>query len=365
MLMKRKNMDTIISICLSFFAIVLLSACSKKDHSDDKVYETTSYSTQSSEVTSPFSEQKEEVQMNFSQIKQGNYSSLLGDWEEVAVSYNRHDGNGDVWDTSKGGEIKISQDSIANGEITLTGSSMTYNDDSNTVNMWEDDKQQLNMDTSIGALALSIIFMPKNVSWESSVPPVPDTIDQSREHIFIRNSSNSYVQIFERKNNDSSKQTSEEQESEKITMNIKEIGNGHYQSINGIWKNDLGNTIEVDNDQITFSDVTNNSNPATISGLNLNIPNLNQEDGAPKLVPFHSDDNLVSSYQQNLVLSEGDGYLSLRSSTPGAIIYISFLPRDISADIQGGQTEQEKIIALATQNDPTFVGEEYVYYNVE
>lgn len=39
--------------------------------------------------------------MNLSQIKAGDYSSLLGEWEEVAVSLNRHDGNGSIWLESK------------------------------------------------------------------------------------------------------------------------------------------------------------------------------------------------------------------------------------------------------------------------
>lgn len=50
------------------------------------------------------------------------------------------------------------------------------------------------------------------------------------------------------------------------------------------------------------------------------------------------------------------------------MLYISFLPQDVAGDIQDlsqSELQQEKIIAVETQNNATLVQKEDVYYRVK
>lgn len=166
--------------------------------------------------------------------------------------------------------------------------------------------------------------------------------------------------------NESHEDTSEEQPTEAIqSMNISQIQQGDYSSLNGTWGNGLGNTIFVANNTMSFTDISNQKEAAEITGLNVDIPQLNSPEGTPELVSFMGNSDKVSSYEQQLGIEENQGFVSLRSNLPGAVIYVSFLPKGTMGDILEGDTDRDKIVAVGTQNTATSVRADYVYYKID
>ncbi|MGM0219173.1 hypothetical protein IGI43_002294 [Enterococcus sp. AZ126] len=161
---------------------------------------------------------------------------------------------------------------------------------------------------------------------------------------------------------------SEKEEQVKVVtevMNLAQIQQGDYSSLNGTWENGLGKTIYVENNTMTFTDISNQEQPAGITGLNIDIPKLNSPDGTPEIVSYMGDSNKVKSYEQQLGIEENQGFISLRSNLPGAVIYVSFLPNGIVGDIVEGEIDRDKIVAVGTQNTATSVRAAYVYYKID
>lgn len=87
---------------------------------------------------------------------------------------------------------------------------------------------------------------------------------------------------------------------------------------------------------MNFTDITVSGESGEITELNLDIPDWDSSDGTPKSVPYLEDSNKVAAYNQRLTPYDYEGVHSLRSGVPGAALYISFLPKGITGDIQGG-----------------------------
>ncbi|OTN88646.1 hypothetical protein A5819_001127 [Enterococcus sp. 7E2_DIV0204] len=145
-------------------------------------------------------------------------------------------------------------------------------------------------------------------------------------------------------------------------MDLSQIQQGDYSNLNGTWGNGLGNTIFIENNTMSFTDISNQKQPAEIIGQNVDIPLLNSSDGTPELVSYMGDSNKVKAYEQQLGLETNQGFVSLRSNLPGSVIYVSFLPKGVMGDILEGDNNQDKIVAVGTQNTATSVRAAYVYY---
>lgn len=160
---------------------------------------------------------------------------------------------------------------------------------------------------------------------------------------------------------------SHEQTKEEVAkvMDLAQIQQGDYSSLNGTWGNGLGNTIFIENTTMSFTDISNQKQPAEIIGQNVDIPLLNSPDGTPELVSYMGDSNKVKAYEQQLGLEANQGFVSLRSNLPGAVIYVSFLPKGVMGDILEGGNNQDKIVAVGTQNTATSVRAAYVYYKID
>ena len=160
---------------------------------------------------------------------------------------------------------------------------------------------------------------------------------------------------------------SHEQTKEEVpkVMDLAQIQQGDYSSLNGTWGNGLGNTIFIENNTMSFTDISNQKQPAEIIGQNVDIPLLNSPDGTPELVSYMGDSNKVKAYEQQLGLEANQGFVSLRSNLPGAVIYVSFLPKGVMGDILEGDNNQDKIVAVGTQNTATSVRATYVYYKID
>ncbi|MGM0213249.1 DUF6287 domain-containing protein [Enterococcus sp. AZ109] len=377
-----KSMKKVFIVSCLLVSLGVISGCNNPDNTEvDNSASNTNVTTETSSAErkkeTKRSDDTESETMDLTRIQNGDYSSLLGEWEEVAISLNRHDGNGNVWVPSQQTQLLISKDQLSNGSMTMQGN--TLNDGEDKTLTFSEEAGCLMADTSEGAIAWNLYFYPKGVVMSGWGEDVPEAIDSSKDRIAIRTSNNSYLQVFQRNSSNTaenqtisseSAKTNEstepaEQPKAQLSMNLNEIAVGNFTSISGTWQNGLGQTIVVGNQTMEFSDITALQNPATISGLKLTVPEWDSADGTPNMVPYIGHDNMIAEYDQQLVISNLNGILSFRSELPGAALYISFLPKGIMGDIQGGYNENEKIVALGTQNNPTAVQESYVYYKVE
>lgn len=360
---KRKNL---LSVAFLLGTISLLVACTDKKEIEETAFSTSTVESAVNQTSETVEDKKiEEKQMDLSQIQNGDYGSLLGDWEEVAISMNGHDGKGSQWRKPQGGTLTVSQNEITNGAITLIGDVLKESEEQAVTFQKED---YLVANSSGGAVIYSVYFYPKGVALRDFGEDIPERIKTDTDRIIIRSSSNSYVQVFEKKVtdkvNESSAKTTQSTEKKDLVMDIGQIETGDFSSINGIWKNERGAQLTVNDDQIEFSDVTGLDDPAIITGLSLSIIDWNAPDGSPALQVGRGGID-VPRYDQELRTQTTDGYVSLASTLPASVIYISFLPEGVTGDTQDGNSSQEKIISIATQNNPTLVNNEHVYYRID
>lgn len=101
---------------------------------------------------------------------------------------------------------------------------------------------------------------------------------------------------------------------------------------------------------------------ATLTSQILDIPEKNEADGSVTMENAYG--LMMPAYTKKMESEENSGYFSLYSRMPSATIYISFLPKNVSGEIQGADNSQERIVAVGTQNTVTSVPAQYVYYKV-
>ncbi|KRL00514.1 DUF6287 domain-containing protein [Liquorilactobacillus capillatus] len=141
-------------------------------------------------------------QMNFSQIQQGNYESLLGSWQEVATSGNHHDGTGSKWQTPQGTDaLEIAKDKITNGSLTLQGNNLNDGTAKPIVFKQKDSYLSANLADQSVSINYAIYFYPKNVAISNLGNVMPTSINNSKDRIVIWTSNNSYTEVFEKNAN--------------------------------------------------------------------------------------------------------------------------------------------------------------------
>ncbi|MFT9455915.1 MAG: DUF6287 domain-containing protein [Liquorilactobacillus hordei] len=137
-------------------------------------------------------------EMNFSQIQQGDYESLLGTWQEAAVSVNRQDGTGSHWDVPQGDTLTVSKDKLVNGTLSLQGNILNDGTNNNDV-VFSQTNGYLTADLVDESVAInySIYFYPKGISMSDFDKNIPTTVDNSKNRIIIWTSNNSYTEVFQ------------------------------------------------------------------------------------------------------------------------------------------------------------------------
>ena len=300
--------------------------------------------------------------MDFAQIKQGAYQSLLGQWSEVAESGNRHDGQGNMWMKPTGHQLTITPTEIKNEGASFSGNTLVdQNGDEGTLS-FKEEKNILSASTEIGAISWNFSFYPAGVAMTTKDwgPDLPQQIDTSKDRMVIWSSNNGFTQIFQ-KDATTAQQTTTNQNH---GMDFAQIQAGNYDSLKGEWQNGKGKRLTVKAGQIDFTDVDEQGHAAKLMGLKLDIPTLDDGKGAPKMLPYF--EGTVPAYDQKLAVEHNPAeVMSLRSGMPGAVLYISFLPQGVAGDLQDlsqSELQQEKIIAVETQNNATLVQKEDVYY---
>ena len=360
-----KNLKKAVAILGMFCIISAIAGCSKttvdKD-SDSSSYESTS-SQKSSVPVESTTESMEAVvlkEMDLNQIKQGDYSSIMGQWEIVAVAANLHDGNGVNWTDPAGDSLVIEEKQIEDGNVILSGSTLNDGQTERMVTFREENGALL-ADTEEAAVLWNWVFLPKGVATTGIGTLIkPDAVDEGKERIVIRTSNTNYVQVFQREDGFQSS-TETQAISEQSDMNLDEVKVGNYTSINGNWLNAKGKTLTVENDTLSFEDLTNTDCAGTVAGQSVDLPSRNAADGSPKTETLFGSEK--PSYEKQLTGVDKQSYFTLQGSTLNAGLFISFYPAGVIGDISDSDITQDRIVSLETQ--ATGVPAEIVYYPVK
>lgn len=229
--------------------------------------------------------------MALDEIKVGNYQSLLGDWQEVAVSFNRHDGKGNILAIrSQGGKLDITADQIKMAQWQLPEIRWMMVTTAWTCLWWQGG--YLTADTSDAAVIWNISFYPGGVDLTNWGDDVPTTVD-SCYSLVIRSSSNNYIQVFQNSTSTTQATIDKEPVESKQSMALDEVKAGNYKSLNGTWQNGLGNQIAVKNETMQFTDITSNKEPGIITSQQLDIPGSDGPD--VHLKKYHIGDSTMKA----------------------------------------------------------------------
>lgn len=127
-------------------------------------------------------------------------------------------------------------------------------------------------------------------------------------------------------------------------MNLPEIAQGNYESIQGTWLNEAGNTIVISGNTMSISDFTGTKNTmsAKVDGLSIDIPSLNDSaTGAPRKTPGQStnmkekDFNPFAGqaeYVKNLKVNDSvttAGVLEFGTTLVNSGLYFGFVPENV------------------------------------
>ena len=333
---------------------------------DKQLNKLDSESDEKSESASTEVNEQADQAMDLSKIQQGDYTSLLGDWREVATSSNHHDGNGNTWDSADGAKLSVTVNQLANESMKLQGKTLTDSNGSSAMT-FKVQNGYLAADSAdqMASILWGVSFYPKGVTMANSGDDKPATIDDSKDRITVRTSNNSYLQVFQKVDGSTSvKKSSNVSSTDKAKMDINEIKTGDYATIDGTWKNKHGREINVGHDTMKFTDITGYKQAGEVRNLKLNIPELNLANGKPKLAGlYQSGDELM--YKQQLQSAITDGALKLKGSVSRSGLFVFFLPKGTKGELAAGDISKDKIVALSTQGALSMmVTESDVYYKV-
>lgn len=303
-------------------------------------------------------------EMNLKQIQTGDYSSLQGEWKEVAASINRHDSKGDVWSVPEQYSIlKIIENKIVTSWVHLEDNTLSEINSEEKIDLTytEEEDTLIANSTNGSGVTWGIYFYPKGAKMLNWGENLPSTIDEEKEQIIFRTSNNSYVQVYQKGKED---EVSNQPAVISNGMNLNELETGNYTSVNGTWVNGLGSTIIVEDGTIKFTDITGFGESGIVSGFQVNVPEFNDSDGSPKIVEGIGGMD-TPRYNQKLTSYNDNGIVTLESVFINAKLCISFLPQNSMGDLWDAESTPEKIVAVVTQNNPTAVPNERVYYRSE
>lgn len=141
--------------------------------------------------------------MNLEEIEEGNYSSFLGEWREVATSANHHDSTGDKWGpVNPEDRLTVTPSKVMDRQMTLEGRVLSDKYHSHE-GIFQMENGALNLDGPVGAADVSFWFYPKGIPFVTWIDnsDIPSAIRTDTERIALRVSGNSYVQVYERVTN--------------------------------------------------------------------------------------------------------------------------------------------------------------------
>lgn len=343
--MKHKT-QKMLGMIVATVAVMSLSACGAQNQqaTSSSKQSTSSQSSSSSakesashEVSSQKQSEQKKVTArpvaNLDQIKQGNFSSLQGQWQLVASSVNHEDGNGqqayERGDSSM--KLYVNQNTISDGSVVLQGKTIA-SDTANQPAAYKDDGKTLNVSFSnqdAVAINHNIIFIPRGV--DSGVKIDGKSIGTKQNLIQIWQSGPGHYSVYAQTSTDS-------QAAVPTKLNVRDINMNNFSSLVGTWKNSTnGKAITVTNQiqvkpanshydglmgAITDGPKDSDGDPEIIRGGNIQdgwmfaaIGNFANLPGAfdpiaivPAGVKMAADDNSDSTKDRLIVNAGQDGY---------------------------------------------------------
>lgn len=262
-----QKITKLLGIGLVTIGVLSLSACGAQKHADSASTSSQSSST-SSKTSSTASSQapkksashqvssKKNTQqpkstaipgLNLAQIQQGNFSSLQGQWQLIATSVNREDGNGQqAYQRENGSEqLFVNQNTISDGSFVLQGATIAADSATQPVAYKVDGKMLDASFSNQGAVSVNhtITFIPRGV--DSGVKIDGKSIGTSQNLIQVWSSGPSFSSIYAQTSNKLPVNTD-------TKLNIEAIHSNNFSSLVGTWKNPTdGKEITVTN-QITI-----------------------------------------------------------------------------------------------------------------
>ncbi|MHC9537827.1 DUF6287 domain-containing protein [Dellaglioa sp. BT-FLS60] len=306
--------------------------------------------------------------MNLSQIQQGNYTSLLGNWEEVAVSTNHQNGEGSTWSAGVGEKLSVKASEIIDGSAMKLQGNTLIDNNGNVALKFKEQNGYLTADSDdqMATILWNVSFYPKGVAMANTGDSAPTSIDNSKDRVVIWTSNNSYQQVFEKNKESASttKTSMKTSSTDTVKMDTNKIEAGNYSSIKGTWKNKRGHTINVTDNVMKFTDITGFNQAGNIKHLTVNIPEYNLANGKPELAGLYKSGD-ETKYKKELKATMTDEVLKLKGVVDRSGLNILFLPSGKMGDLLAGSIDKDKIVAVSSQEVLSArVAESDVYYKV-
>ena len=176
--------------------------------------------------------------MNLTQVKRGDYSQLVGVWQQVATTYNRQDGHGMHYKMGGDHVLSVSKQTITDGNVSLRGDQFTDGDATkHAVEFKADQGGQVALlrDAAKIGVNWSVTFYPKGST--SAIKLNADSKKNTENLIAIWDSGDQYTAIYAQP---TAKTTATQ-------LNLAQLSDNDFSSLVGRWKNPAGKVVTVTN----------------------------------------------------------------------------------------------------------------------
>lgn len=178
--------------------------------------------------------------MNLTQIKKGDYSSLLGNWTQIGYQSPMLAERPGMRVIEGGtGSLNISKNTITSDSISIRDQALTDNAGSHNLSFQtKDNVLTANLNDQSVAINWSVTFYPKGTTNDFKTASGP--IGNNQNIIAIWTSNNNYTEIF------TQNATKQVAATTKANLNLDQLAQNDFSSLVGTWKNAHdGKTIVV------------------------------------------------------------------------------------------------------------------------
>ncbi|MGY3730562.1 DUF6287 domain-containing protein [Lactococcus termiticola] len=157
----------------------------------------------------------------------------------------------------------------------------------------------------------------------------------------------------------------DEPEQAPVAMNFDQLQAGNFASIQGIWENSQGDRLVISGNQMEISRINQELGSALVSGLSLNIPSLNNDQGEPQEIEVFG--NSQPAYSRYLTPSQRkEGELALDGAVATAGFMVTFAKAGVVSNIdrqvsKASDSSRERIWVAVGQNIDSDMNDD-VYY---
>lgn len=346
------------SIVLTIITLLLLGlgGC-RKELNSQKTKSTESLPSTTASTTNTQKKNTQVKVMDLEEIQKGNYQSVIGQWQAVAVNVNYFTGEGDVWLPPRQNKIlEVSNTQIGNDNIKLTSNQLEVNGESLPVEFQVQDEELL-VHADQGALRYGIYFYPKNVSMKSSDVEeiLPKTINSNREHIAVYIHAGRIMTVYERVESKKDLAKMNHLENKGFAMDLSGITEGDFTTIAGTWKNNQNQTVKITKNKMEIADIgyLEEKVSAIIENMQLTIPEWTEADGTIQTRELIAGPG--PKYDRILQVQNGyDGSdwhsWGFKGNIPFSPLYILVIPKNDSLNTIGQFSEDTLVIQATPSN---------------